>query len=256
MSGGDDGEHFHFRDGADRRWLVLCDHATNRIPASLGDLGLTSEALERHIAYDIGALPVAQAVARRLSAPMFWHGWSRLVADPNRPPKHPEVVIPVSDLTEVPANQGLSEAARAERVDRFHTPYHHAIHAHLQAANAAGERPVLLAIHSMTPMKREDLRPRTMQASVLWLHDESGRRLARPMIAWLRDQGLVVGDNDPYSCIALRSMGYTLDRHAIRRGLAYLLIELRQDLLETAEAVEAWAERLAAGFRSVCGFDR
>lgn len=253
MGSGEASGHYGFRDGRDRRWLVLCDHATNRIPAELGDLGLPRAELERHIAYDLGALALAQAIAARLAAPIYWHGWSRLVVDPNRYRSCPEVVISQSDLTKVPANQGLSDAARAERVARYHAPYHDAIHAHLDAVEAAGERPVLLAIHSMTPMKREDQKPRLMQTSVLWLEDDSGARLAQPMIAWLRGQGLVVGDNDPYSCIALRSMGYTLDHHGRGRGLPYLLIELRQDLLEQSADVEAWADRLAAGFRAVCG---
>lgn len=243
------------RDGMDRRWLVLCDHATNRIPAELGDLGLPPAELERHIAYDIGALPLAQAIAARLSAPMFWHAWSRLVVDPNRYPTCREVVIPQSDLTVVPANQGLCERRHAERIARYHAPYHAAIREHLDTAAAAGERPMLLAIHSMTPMKREDQRPRHMQTAVLRLEDDSGERLAGPLIGWLRGQGLTVGDNDPYSAIELQSMGYTLDQHGRARGLPYLLVEVRQDLLQQPTHIEAWADRLVAGFRAVCGAD-
>lgn len=253
MHSGERSDHYGYRDGSDRRFLVLCDHATNRIPAELGDLGLPREELERHIAYDLGALPLAQAIAARLSAPLCWHAWSRLVVDPNRYPSCPEVVIPRSDLTEVPVNQGLDEAARAERIRRYHAPYHAAIRDHLDATAAAGEGPVLLAIHSMTPMKREDQRPRSMQTAVLWLEDDSGRRFARPLIDQLRGAGLSVGDNDPYSAIELNSMGYTLDHHGRARGLPYLLIEVRQDLLERSEDIEGWADRLAAGFRAVCG---
>jgi len=249
---GEISEHFGQQDGADRRWLVLCDHATNRIPAELGNLGLPADELERHIAYDLGALPLAQAIARRLDAPLFWHAWSRLVVDPNRYPTCPEVVIPHSDLTVVPANLGLGDAEKAERIARYHAPYHAAIGDHLDVGERAGERSFLLAIHTMTPKKREDAQPRPMQTSVLWMDDDSGQRLARPMIEWLRGQGLVVGDNDPYSCIELASMGYTLDHHAHPRGLPYLLIEVRQDLLESPDAIEAWADRLAAGFRAVC----
>lgn len=256
MRSGERSDHYGYRDGSDRRFLVLCDHATHRIPAELGDLGLPPTELNRHIAYDLGALPLAQAIAARLSAPLFWHGWSRLVVDPNRYPSCPEVVIPRSDLTEVPVNQGLDDAARAARIARYHAPYHAAIRAHLDAAAAAGGAPVLLAIHTMTPMKREDRRPRAMQTAVLRLEDDSGRRLARPLIERLRGAGLTVGDNDPYSAIALNSMGYTLDHHGRARGLPYLLIEVRQDLLESPEAIEAWADRLTAGFRAVSGDGR
>lgn len=256
MDHGENTGHYGYRDGSNRRLLVLCDHATNRIPTELGNLGLPPEELNRHIAYDIGALPLAKAIAARLSAPMFWHAWSRLVVDPNRYPTCREVVIPQSDLTVVPANQGLCEARRSERIARYHTPYHAAIREHLDVAAAAGERPVLLAIHSMTPMKREDRRPREMQTAVLRLEDESGQRLAGPLIDWLRGQTLTVGDNDPYSAIELNSMGYTLDHHGRARGLPYLLVEVRQDLLEQPEAIEAWADQLVAGFRAVCGVGR
>lgn len=256
MDKGETAGHYGYRDGSNRRVLVLCDHATNRIPAELGNLGLPPVELERHIAHDLGALPLAQAIAARLSGPLFWHGWSRLVVDPNRYPTCREVVIAQSDLTVVPANQDLDAAARAQRIARYHAPYHAAIRRHLDAAAAAGERPLLLAIHSMTPMKREDQRPRTMQTAVLRLEDESGQRLARPLIDWLRGAGLTVGDNDPYSAIELQSMGYTLDHHARARDLPYLLIEVRQDLLAVPHAIEAWADRLTAGFRAVCGDGR
>ncbi|MCU0753764.1 MAG: N-formylglutamate amidohydrolase [Xanthomonadales bacterium] len=245
-------EHYGHRAGADRRWLVLCDHATHRIPAELGDLGLPAAEICRHIGWDIGALDLAQAIAAELQAPIFWHGWSRLVVDPNRHPHSADVVIPESDGTPIPANLQLDAAARDARIARYHTPYHAVIDAYLQAAKSAGELPTLLAIHSMTPRLRCEPRSRPMQASVLWLDDESGERLARPMIEHLRAQGLVVGDNDPYSCIELDTMGYTLDRHARQRGLPYLLIEVRQDLLDGPAAIRRWAERLSAGFDSVC----
>lgn len=244
-------QHYGDRDGSNRRWLVLCDHATNRIPVALGDLGLPPEELNRHIAYDLGALPLAQAIAARLAAPIYWHGWSRLVVDPNRDPESAEVVPPISDLTVVPANQGLTATMRAERIARYHAPYHAAITSRLDATQQSGEQPLLLSIHSMTPKKHEDQRPRQMQCAVLWLEDDSGTRLARPLIDWLRGLGLEVGDNDPYSAIELQSMGYTLDLHGRARGLPYLLIEVRQDLLEQQEAIDAWADRLTLGFRTV-----
>lgn len=253
MGSDDESAHYYRLDGADPRWLVLCDHATNRIPAELGDLGLPACELQRHIAWDLGALPLAQAIALRLDAPLFWHAWSRLVVDPNRPPGSEEVVPPISDGTVVPANQGLDEAGRAERLARYHTPYHEAIRRHLDQAEAAGQRPIVLAIHTMTDCLRTEGIPRAMHVSVLWLADEViGDQLARPLIDWLSREGLPVGDNSPYDCNELQSMCYTLDHHARPRGLPYLLIEVRQDLLDSSDAVECWAERLVRGLRAVC----
>lgn len=248
-----DSEHYSYRDGRDHRSLVLCDHATNRIPAELGNLGLPPEERNRHIGYDIGALPLAQAIAQRLSAPIFWPAWSRLVADVNRAPKSLDVVPPISDGTMVPGNQALDESAQADRIARYHTPYHDAISRHLDHTKASGQRPIMLAIHTMTDCLREEGVPRTMQASVLWLDDDViGDQLARPLIDWLCLEGLSVGDNSPYDCNELKSMCYTLDHHARRRGLPYLLIEVRQDLLDGPEAIERWAELLVRGLRAVC----
>ena len=77
---------------------------------------------------------------------------------------------------------------------------------------------------------------------------DSDPRFAKPLIAALGEDGLCVGDNEPYDG-ALR--GDTLDEEVTRLGLAGLLIEIRQDLVGTEGEATAFAERLARLLRPV-----
>src|ERR1700742_395025 len=83
--------------GISRDWFLVCDHATNRIPRSLGALGVTAAQLKMHIAWDIGALNVAKRLAARLRAPLYASGYSRLVIDCNRYPTARDAMPAVSD---------------------------------------------------------------------------------------------------------------------------------------------------------------
>ena len=68
-------------------------------------------------------------------------------------------------------------------------------------------------------------------------------RLAYPLLAQLNDQpDLCVGDNQPYSG---HLPGDALDRHGVQTGLPHVLIELRNDLIETTDQQAAWGARLA-----------
>jgi predicted N-formylglutamate amidohydrolase len=66
--------------------------------------------------------------------------------------------------------------------------------------------------------------------------------LAGPLLERLRAQGYCVGDNEPYSG---QLEGDTMSRHGTARGLAHVLIELRQDLIATLGDQALWAARLA-----------
>lgn len=218
------------------RLLLLCDHATNRVPASVagGDLGLPPEEMARHIAYDIGARGVALELARIMAAPALLTRFSRLVIDPNRGEDDPTLVMRLYDGTLIPANRQVTAAEVERRLDAFHRPYHRAIDA---AIERMGE-PALVSIHSYTPqLKGRPLRP--WQVGILWHRDG---RLAGPLLERLRGQGYCVGDNEPYSG---ELEGDTMSRHGTARGLAHVLIELRQDLIATPEAQALWAGRLA-----------
>ena len=218
--------------------ILLCDHASNALPAEYGTLGLPPAELERHIGYDIGAAAVTRALARRLGAPAVLTRFSRLLIDPNRGADDPTLVMRLSDGALVPGNARIGRDEVLARIDRFYRPYHGAIAALVNDKLARDVVPILFAVHSFTPVWRGQ--PRPWHVTLLW---DSDPRVARPLIeAFSRDPGLVVGDNEPYDG-ALE--GDTLYQHATLRGLPNALVEIRQDLIGTPEGAEEWAGRLA-----------
>lgn len=227
-------------------WLLLCDHASNRIPAELGDLGMKAEELDRHIAYDIGAAAVTRRLAARLDAPAVLSRFSRLVIDPNRGPDDPTLIMRLSDGAVVPGNARIGQTEIARRVQRYYAPYDQAISDAIAAALAEGTPPAIVSIHSFTPTWRGIARP--WHAGILWDRDP---RLAPPLIEALSaDSTLTVGDNEPYSG---QLHGDTMHRHGTKRGFAHALIEIRQDLIADTSGAEAWADRLAGILDSLAG---
>ena len=221
--------------------LVVCDHASNAFPPGYGGLGLPREALERHIAYDIGAAPLARRLAARLGAPAVLSTFSRLLIDPNRGPDDPTLVMRISDGAIVPGNAriGAPEIERRRRL--YWAPYRAAIETTLEAMLATGEPPAILSIHSFTPSWRGRARP--WKVGVLWDRDP---RLPEPLMrALAREEDLgaeEIGDNEPYEGALA---GDTINAAATARGLSNALIEVRQDLIGDRASAESWADRLA-----------
>lgn len=230
---------YRWHPGVDRQWLVLCDHASNRVPAHLNDLGLSAFELTRHIAWDVGAADVARRLARHLRAPLIEHGISRLVIDGNRSGDDPTLIPQVSDGTVVPGNQTLDALERQRRWLRYHQPYHRRIDRHLNQLAAISIAPMVVSIHSFTPRLAGSAQLRPWPIGVLWRNDPS---LAHGLIRELGRDGTLVGDNQPYD--GHLSLGHSVDLHGARRGLPHTTIELRQDLLSTPASRARWALRL------------
>lgn len=218
--------------------LVLCDHAAHAVPARMGSLGLDPLVLRRHIGWDIGAARVAEGVARRFDAPAVLSGYSRLVVDCNRALDHPTACPPVSDDIPIPGNRDLSPVDIDRRARAVYWPYHDAIEDRLRAFTVAGVVPVLLSIHSFTPLFQGHERP--WHFGIMWRDD---RRIAAPLIAALGEAGVCVGDNQPYS--GYDPHGFTLETHAQPRGLPHVLVEIRQDLIDTRAGAARWGGLLA-----------
>jgi len=228
--------------------LLVCDHASNRVPAALDGLGLSAAERERHIAWDIGAAEVARRLSARFDAPALFAGYSRLVVDCNRHPHDPAVARASSDGIEVPGNRGLDPAALARRVEALHIPYHAAISAALDAFLARGTVPLLLAVHSCTPQMAGGA-PRPWHIGFSWARDD---RAVRPMMKRLAAQpGLVIGDNQPYDLDPEED--YTVPVHALSRGLPHLQVEFRQDLIATGAGTAHWADIFAEALPAVLG---
>jgi predicted N-formylglutamate amidohydrolase len=223
--------------------VVVCDHASNRIPRCLGSLGLGYDDLAAHIAWDPGAAEVARRLAEHLDAPLVLSGYSRLVVDCNRPLESPESIAQESGGTIVPGNRELTETSRAARIEALFRPYHRAITEVLDRRSAARRPSLLLSVHSFTPVLNGDRRPWHLAFS----YGRDARLAARLLDAFSRYRDIVVGDNQPYSVDD--TTDYTLPLHGERRGLPHVLIEIRQDGLVTEEASAAWAARLAEAYR-------
>ena len=215
--------------------VIICDHASNRVPVGYGDLGLPPAAFERHIALDIGAAAISEILARRFHAPAILSTVTRLLIDCNRRFEDPNLTPAISDGTEIPANHGLTHAERETRWRLYHQPYHAVIAQAIDRKLASGPSPVVLAIHSMTATLRGVARP--WQIAVCW---DTDQRLSAPMLDALRARaGIVVGDNEPYSLDP--NEDYSVPVHATGRGLEHLQIEFRQDEVADAAGQQRWA---------------
>lgn len=223
----------------DEPFLIVCDHAGNRLPRRLGTLGLSDADRLRHIAWDIGAAGVARLLAAKLGAFAILQTYSRLVIDCNRPPHVESSIAVVSERTEIPGNLSISTADRERRIVEIFRPYHDRIAAELDRRQAAHIPTALVAVHSFTPVYKGEVRP--WQAGLLYNRDD---RLAKSLMALLKQEGgLTVGDNEPYA--VSDESDYTIPVHAERRGLPYAEIEIRQDLIADTAGQEHWAELMA-----------
>jgi predicted N-formylglutamate amidohydrolase len=231
---------------ADRGLVILCDHASNRLPAAYGTLGLDEAQLRRHIAYDIGAAAVVEHLAARLEAPAVLSRFSRLLIDPNRGADDPTLIMRLSDGAVVPGNRFLDEAERAARIARFWAPYHRAVAGVIDACCAAGVPPAVLSVHSFTESWKGV--PRPWHVGILW---EGDRRLAMPLLEAFRgEHDLIVGENQPYPG---SYEGDSCWQHGVARGLAWAVLEIRQDLIREAEGQARWAGRVARIVESLAG---
>ena len=208
------------------------------MPSRLGTLGLSEPHLSRHIAWDIGVAGLGRLLAQRLGAPFIAQRYSRLVIDCNRDPGRPDSIPAVSDGTVIPGNADLKPPEREARVAQVFTPYHAAITAELDARTARGLPTVVVALHSFTPVMQEFRRP--WRFGILHLGESA---FSDAMLARLRaepDAG-EVGDNEPYR---MDEVDFSIPHHAIGRGLDYVELEVRQDLLADAAGQATVAERL------------
>jgi len=214
--------------------LVVADHASNRVPEDI-DLGIDAALLTQHIAVDIGVGGVAERMAESPGIAAFLANVSRLVCDFNRDEHAPAIIPIASDGHAIPGND-LTHDGHQARLDRFFRPYHAGL------ADLLDEIPValILSLHSFTPelaSRPEELRP--WQVGVLYNQDDRAARIAIPLF---EAEGLVVGDQQPYSGKLLNA---TMNRHAEADGRPYLGIEIRQDQIGDAAGQAVWAERLA-----------
>ncbi|NOR61033.1 MAG: N-formylglutamate amidohydrolase [Rhodobacteraceae bacterium] len=217
--------------------LLVCEHASRFIPEGLSELGLAEAAAHSHIAWDPGALAVAQQLSSALDATLIAQKISRLVYDCNRPPESDQAMRAESEVYNIPGNTGLTAAQRAERTDYIYRPFQRAL------SEAVKTRPqsVLVTIHSFTPVYNDA--HRTVEVGIL--HDSDSRLADAMLNAAAKNPAFKVERNEPYG--PEDGVTHTLVEHALPRGLLNVMIEVRNDLLADAAGVEAiatWLESL------------
>jgi predicted N-formylglutamate amidohydrolase len=213
--------------------LLIADHASNRVPAGIA-LGVAPEVLNQHVAIDIGVAPLAANLCAALRCPGVLGGVSRLVVDLNREEDAAGLIPLVSDGIPIPGNEALTPNARAQRIGMWR-----AYHDHIAELIATSRPKLLISLHSFTPMLAVDGAPRPWQVGILYNEDDRAARIALPLLA---AAGVVVGDNLPYSGKVLNA---TMNRHGEANDIAYLGIEVRQDLIGDADGVTRWGALLA-----------
>ncbi|MBB3066158.1 N-formylglutamate amidohydrolase [Limibacillus halophilus] len=223
-------------------FFLTCEHAGRLVPARLGDLGVATAEMERHIAYDLGALALAERLSVILDASLIVQRYSRLVVDCNRPFEAPGCIPTVSDGTEVPRNQNISAQERRQRYAEIHQPFHNAIRDALDERNRRGVPGVLVSVHSFTPCLSVSGSPRPWHLGALSNRDN---RFARAFLnAFQQDNPeIVCAHNEPYK--VSDQTDFTIPVHGERRGLPHILLEVRNDLIVDPQDQADWAERIA-----------
>lgn len=227
--------------------ILVCDHASNRVPACLNKLGLSDAQLADHIGWDPGAAAVARLLAKSLDAPLVLSSYSRLVIDCNRPLASSELIPEQSAGIIIPGNQNLSSYERDDRIQNIFIPYHDAIDALLDARLLSNPQhpAIFLSIHSFTPFLFNLQRPWHIGVS-----HKSDDRFAKNLYNTLvRQDDIIVGFNEPYPIED--AFDYSIPTHGETRGLPSAMIEIRQDGLTTQTGIARWAERIAQAYRAI-----
>ncbi|KPF42528.1 N-formylglutamate amidohydrolase [Rhizobium sp. AAP43] len=218
--------------------VLVCEHASHRLPISAGQLGLSEEVLVSHIAWDPGALELARLLSTRLEAALVHQRFSRLLYDCNRPPESPAAMPESSEIFEIPGNRDLAPAERYARTAAIYVPFHDRVSALLAAYVQEGRRPVVVTVHSFTPIyfgKKRDV-------EIGILHDTDSR-LADATLSAAISGPYRVERNAPYG--PEDGVTHTLRLHALPAGHANVMIEVRNDLIANSVDQEVMADYLA-----------
>ena len=226
------------REDSEHPVILVCEHASSYIPDPLNALGLSPEAAKEHIAWDIGALKLAERLSKALGATLISAAYSRLLIDLNRPLEAPDSIPPRSEIYDVPGNRELPESVRRYRQQTLFTPFHQRLDELIDARLAAGREVRIVAVHSFTPVYHGQ--PRRLEAGVLYARAAT---YAQGLLDGLAAHGLKVAANQPYEIDVLGDM--TVPFHGDRRGIDAVLLEVRNDLLRSPEALESWTDYLA-----------
>ena len=219
-------------------FLVICDHASNYIPREYSYLGLETEVIDSHISFDLGAEEIASNLSKKLNCFVVSSEYSRLLIDLNRGVDDPTLIMKISDRKKITGNLSvkfnLTDIERKKRIRDFYNPYHSSISEILTKAERKNILTSIVSIHSFTPEWKG--KKRDIEMGILWDKDD---RLAKIFLKNYKN--INVGNNKPYSG---RLKNDTLYKHGTRKGFPHVLIEIRQDLINTQNKQKIWADKI------------
>ncbi len=227
----------------DSNFIIICDHASNKIPSKFNNLGLSQDILNTHIAYDIGSKEVAIKLSNILDCPLVMTDYSRLLIDPNRGIDDPTLIMKISDNIKIKGNLRVKNFhdsdEKNDRIKNFYDLYHNKISELINSLEEKNKSPSIISIHSFTPVWKN--RKRNIDIGILWDNDD---RLPRIFFDYFKKshKNLIIGDNKPYSG---RLKNDTLYRHATIRGISNILIEIRQDLITEKKGQKFFANLIS-----------
>jgi predicted N-formylglutamate amidohydrolase len=225
--------------GARGRIVLVCEHSSNAFPARWGNLGLSEQLQNAHIAWDIGALGLSRALSQRLDAVLVHAPVSRLIYDCNRAPDMSGAMLARSELHEIPGNKLITAVERAARTAAVYVPFHNGLRGLVASRIALGLAPVIVTIHSFT--KTYHGQPRAVEFGII--HDDDDH-LARAILAAAKAKTQLRSElNAPYS--AADDVTHTLRIQATPYGLPNAMLEIRNDLIASPEAEQRMADLLA-----------
>jgi len=225
--------------------LVSCEHASNRLPEGMAT---PDGLLDLHIAWDPGALPIAERLALMFEAPLHAGEYSRLVVDLNRTVGNSRLIRRVSDGHKIPFNQRLDAEETRRRIERFYLPYRNAVSDGVARIIEERGRCVHLCIHTYTPTFGGKVR-----GNDIGLLYDPYRHPEAPLVHELRNAlvdrtGLVVWLNRPYQGTADGILPHIREQHAGERFVG-IELEVNQKFADRprdlAEIADAFGESVA-----------
>ncbi len=233
-----------FDKKTDQKHLILiCDHASNHIPKSYKNLGLSTKVLNSHIAWDIGAKELCVNVCKALSQSYFHANFSRLLVDPNRHLYSKDLIVSSSWGQTIPGNRGISIKKRKKRIKNYHLYYHENLKKFIKKKKTQHKKIYLIAIHSFT--KKTPLDDRGIKIGLL--HNENVNLLLN-LQKKLQKKKIHFGRNFPYSGFFYN---YTLDRHSNNGQIDNISIEIRNDLICTSKGINKYTNLFINIFESL-----
>lgn len=214
--------------------VLVCEHATQFVPAEFDGLGLSPKDRDSHAAWDPGALGVARALSHVLDAILIEGAVSRLVFDCNRLPEAEDGTPSQSEIIRIPGNEDLTPEARQRRVDAVYEPFHAAV----DVAATEVEAPLIVTLHSFTPVYHGV--PRDVEIGIL--HDVDLRLADAMLDRAAAHTTRIVQRNAPYG--PRDGVTHTLQRHGTLQYRPNVMIELRNDLIEVEAQQQQAGEML------------